>query len=101
MRDGHPDELDRSTSVLLSRLAQYGLLAEGDAAILLKAARFYLGLMQMLWLCFGESFNAATAPEELKIMLYCGAGAPDFSAVEAMLAESQGAVAICFNRLVA
>jgi glutamine synthetase adenylyltransferase len=38
---GYPDVLDRSTIGAFFRLAQYGLLAEGDIAKPLKAARFY------------------------------------------------------------
>jgi glutamate-ammonia-ligase adenylyltransferase len=96
----HPDVLDRSTIGALTRLSGHGLLAADDAATLLKAAKLYHGLTQVLRLCFDGRFDAARAPEGLKTMLCRAADAPDFSAVEATLAESLEAVSASFERLV-
>jgi glutamate-ammonia-ligase adenylyltransferase len=96
----HPDVLDRSTIGALTRLGEHGLLAADDAATLLKAAKLYHGLTQVLRLCFDGRFDPASAPEGLKTMLCRAADAPDFSAVEATLAESLETVAASFERLV-
>jgi glutamate-ammonia-ligase adenylyltransferase len=97
----HPAILNQTTLTVLERARDAGLLAPGDADVLLPAARLYHSLTQILRLCVEGQFKPAGAPEGLKAMLARAAGQPNFAALEAALAETLASVHACFDSIVA
>jgi glutamate-ammonia-ligase adenylyltransferase len=97
----HPEILDQSTLVCLTRLAETGLLSEDDAAVLIPAARLYHNLTQLLRLCLDKPFDPETASADLQALLARAAGQPDFAALERHLAATLKGVQAAFERLVA
>ena len=95
-----PDLLDQNTARGLEKLRGAGLLAQGDAEILLPAAHLYHDLTQILRLCAEGQFKPDAAPDGLKAMLAAAASQPDFAAVEALLREKLEAVTERFDALI-
>jgi len=97
----HPDVLDQNTEMALTKLSAAGILAPGDAEILIPAARLYHTLTQVLRLCLGKSFDTGTAPLALRELLARSADMPDFETLEATLKETLAAVHGAFDRIIA
>jgi glutamate-ammonia-ligase adenylyltransferase len=97
----HPHVLDQNTEMALTKLAEVGVLAPGDADILIPAARLYHTLTQVLRLCLDKPFVADEAPRALKDLLARAADMPDFPTLEATLKDTLAAVHAAFDRLVA
>ena len=96
----HPDVLEQNTIAALENLRRAGLLAAGDADILVPAARLYHDLTQSLRLCVQGAFRPETAPDGLKTMLAAAAGLSDFAEVEATLRRRLDQVADRFDALI-
>ena len=86
-----PSVLDQNTIAALERLSAAGALSPDMAATLVRAARLEHGLTQVLRIALAGAFNAETATRGLKALLARAGDAPDFSALEAQLAETEGA----------
>jgi glutamate-ammonia-ligase adenylyltransferase len=97
----HPEVLDQNTEAALANLASAGVLAPGDAEILVPAARLYNTLTQVLRLCLDKPFAADQAPRALKDLLARASEMPDFTTLEASLKDTLAAVHEAFDRIVA
>lgn len=87
-----PEILDVSTAQVLDNAARLGLLSPPDFEVLRPAVRLYHDLTQILRLCVATRFNPQTAGADLMRVLTRAADAPDFSALEARLRETQAEV---------
>jgi glutamate-ammonia-ligase adenylyltransferase len=97
----HPEVLDQNTVDALTKLRDAGVLARGDAEILIPAATLYHTLTQCLRLCLDKPFVPDEAPRALKDLLARASDMPDFATLEAMLKETLGAVQEAYERIVA
>lgn len=95
-----PDILDVGTVQVLTNAASLGILSQSDADVLRAAARLYHDLTQILRLCVSAKFNPETAGEDLLRVLTRAGDAPDFSALEAHVRETQTSVREVFLKLV-
>ena len=96
----HPDILDVSTRQVLDNAARLDLLSPSDVGVLRTAVRLYDDLIQVLRLSVSGSFKPDDAGDSLLSILARAGDAPDFSALEARLRETQGEVREVFTRLV-
>jgi glutamate-ammonia-ligase adenylyltransferase len=94
-----PGILNVNTMQVYNNAVKLGVLASSDAEILRPAARLYQNLTQVLRLCVSEKFKPDTAGEDLLRVMTRAADAPDFSAVEARLRETQAEVREIFLKL--
>jgi len=95
-----PDILNVSTVQVLDNAARLGVLAQSDADVLRAASRLYHDLTQIIRLCVSDRFKPETAGEGLLRVLTRAGDAPDFSALEARVRETQGEVREVFLKLV-
>jgi glutamate-ammonia-ligase adenylyltransferase len=91
--------LDQNTIAALERLAAVGAVSPDLAATLVRAARLEHGLTQVQRIALTGAFNAETATRGLKVLLARAGDAPDFSAVETQLAETEAQVRVIFDEL--
>jgi glutamate-ammonia-ligase adenylyltransferase len=91
--------LDQNTIAALERLSAAGALSPGMAATLVRSARLEHGLTHVLRIALTGPFNAETATRSLKTLLARAGDAPDFSAVETQLAETEAQVRAIFDQL--
>jgi len=96
----HPDVLDQNTEMALTKLSAAGVLAPGDAEILIPAARLYHTLTQVLRLCLDKPFAAPEAPRALRDLLARASDMPDFATLEVTLEDTVAAVREAFDRIV-
>ena len=94
-----PDILDVSTLHVLDKAARLGALPQAAAEVLRPAARLYHDLTQILRLCVTERFKPETAGEDLLRIMARAGDAPDFSALEARVKETQTDVRRVFRDL--
>jgi glutamate-ammonia-ligase adenylyltransferase len=95
-----PDILNVSTLAVLDNAARLGVLPQSEAEVLRQAARLYHDLTQILRLCVTGKFKPETAGEDLLRVMARAGDAPDFSALEARVRETQGEVRRVFQALV-
>ena len=76
------------------------MLGQSEAEVLRSGARLYHDLTQILRLCVTGKFNPETAGEDLLRVMARAGDAPDFSALEARVRETQGEVRRVFNALI-
>jgi len=96
----HGDILDVSTSKVLDNAERLGVLSHAAADVLRPAARLYHDLTQILRLCVSERFVPDSAGESLLRVLARAGDAPDFSALEARVKETQAEVRRVFRAVV-
>jgi len=96
-----PDILDVNTLEVLDNAAKLGVLAPSEADVLRSAARLYHDLTQILRLCVIDRFKPETAGEDLLQVMARAGDAPDFSALEARVKETQAEVRRVFQAIVA
>jgi [glutamine synthetase] adenylyltransferase / [glutamine synthetase]-adenylyl-L-tyrosine phosphorylase len=96
----HPDIFDTSTARVLDKAFRFGVLPVAEAEILRPAARLYHDLTQILRLCLSGQFDPKAAGPGLLNLLARAADLPDFTTLEAHLAETQGEVRESFTRTV-
>ena len=94
-----PDILDTATARVLDKAARLGLLAPQDADVLRPAVRLYQNLTQILRLCLTGPFDPKAAGPGLLSLLARAADVPDFTTLEAHLAETQARVRASFVRM--
>ena len=97
----HPEILDQGTVGALEAAGRLGLIGPADAETLIPAARLTNALTQVLRLCLDGPFDSKSAPNGLKLLLCHAAGLPDFTRLEAELADIQAEVARLFEAIVA
>lgn len=94
-----PGILNVSTVQVLDNAARLGVLPQSDADILRTASRLYHDLTQIIRLCVIGKFKPETAGEDLLRVLTRAGDAPDFSALEARVRETQTGVREVFLAL--
>ena len=82
-----------------SRLAARGALSPEKAATLVRSARLEHSLTHVLRIALEGAFNAEMATRALKALLARAGDAPDFSAVETELAETEAQVRTIFDQV--
>ena len=95
-----PEILSVSTQQVLENAARLGLLSPQDSDVLRPAARLYHDLTQILRLCVSSKFKPETAGADLLRIMTRAGDAPDFSALEAQVRETQVEVRRVFRALV-
>jgi glutamate-ammonia-ligase adenylyltransferase len=95
-----PDILSVSTLEVLDNAAKLGVLDQSEAEVLRSAARLYHDLTQILRLCVSERFKPETAGEDLLQVMARAGDAPDFSALQARVKETQAEVRRVFKAVV-
>ena len=93
--------LDQNTIAALENLSAAGWLSPDVAANLVRAARLEHGLTQVLRIALAGAFSTDTATRGLKALLARAGDAPDFSALEAQLAETEAQVRAIFEQILA
>ena len=96
----HPEILHTHTRAALQAIADADLIAAADADLLLAAADLTLNLTQAIRICVEGVFKPEEATPGLRALLARAGNAPDFSALEAQLRETQAGVHAAFDRLV-
>jgi glutamate-ammonia-ligase adenylyltransferase len=95
-----PEILSVSTLEVLDNAARLGVLSQSEAEVLRSAARLYHDLTQILMLCVSGKFKPETAGEDLLQVMARAGDAPDFSALEARVKETQIEVRRVFRAIV-
>ncbi|NPU68651.1 bifunctional [glutamine synthetase] adenylyltransferase/[glutamine synthetase]-adenylyl-L-tyrosine phosphorylase [Bradyrhizobium sp. 83012] len=94
-----PEILDVSSLAVLDNAERLGVLPRAEAVILRQAARLYHDLTQILRLCVSDKFKPDQAGEDLLRVMARAGDAPDFSALEARVRETQSEVRRVFTAL--
>jgi glutamate-ammonia-ligase adenylyltransferase len=94
-----PDILDTSTTQVLDKAWQLGLLKAEDAEVLRRAVRLYHDLTQILRLCLPGPFDPKEAAPGLVGLLARAADLPDFATLDAFMGETQAKVRASFNHI--
>ncbi|MGJ4891106.1 bifunctional [glutamine synthetase] adenylyltransferase/[glutamine synthetase]-adenylyl-L-tyrosine phosphorylase [Bradyrhizobium sp. HKCCYLRH3099] len=94
-----PEILDVSSLAVLDNAERLGVLPRAEAVILRQAARLYHDLTQILRLCVSDKFKPDQAGDDLLRVLARAGDAPDFSALEARVRETQSEVRRVFTTL--
>ncbi len=100
LRQADAELLDVNTMAALEKLAKGGAIAPADAQTLLSTARIENALTQILRIAVEGTLVPDTASPGLKALLVRAAGAGDFVALEASLADAQASVRRIFERVV-
>jgi glutamate-ammonia-ligase adenylyltransferase len=95
-----PDILDVDTLDVIDNAARLGVLPQASAEILRSAGRLYHDLTQVLRLCVIDKFDPKVAGEDLLRVLARAGDAPDFSALDARIKETQAEVRRVFHAVV-
>ncbi|ABE62270.1 Glutamate-ammonia-ligase adenylyltransferase [Nitrobacter hamburgensis X14] len=94
-----PDILSVNTQQALDNAQRLGVLSLPDGEVLRSAARLYHDLTQILRLCVSDKFKSETAGDDLLPVMARAGDAPDFSALEARVRDTQEDVRGVFLRL--
>lgn len=92
-----PEILDVSVPAVLKNAGKFDFISPDQSATLCAAHELYTGVMQMLRLTIGETFDPAKAAPGVLRRIAFAARAPDFRAVESELAEQRLQVRGIFN----
>jgi glutamate-ammonia-ligase adenylyltransferase len=74
---------------VIENALKLGLLPAATADVLRTAGRLYQDLTQILRLCVSEKFTPTAAGDDLLRMLARAGDAPDFSALEARVRDTE------------
>ncbi|WP_248310365.1 bifunctional [glutamine synthetase] adenylyltransferase/[glutamine synthetase]-adenylyl-L-tyrosine phosphorylase [Bosea sp. 117] len=96
---GHPDIIDTATARVIANATRAGLIDAQDGQLLGDACRLLHDLTQVLRLAVSAPFKPAEASPALRRLLARAGAMPDFSTLEAHLAETQAQVRAAFERL--
>ena len=91
--------LDQNTIAALERLQAAGSLSPDAADVLIRAARLEHGLTHVLRIAVSGAFSTRAATRGLKALLSRAGDAPDVSALETQLAETEAQVRKLFDEL--
>jgi len=95
-----PQILDVNTLRVIDNAEQFGVLPRPAAEVLRAGARLFHDLTQILRLCVTGKFNPKTAGVDLLRVMARAGDAPDFSALEARIKETQTEVRRVFRAVV-
>lgn len=95
-----PGVLDQNTIAALEKLSRAGAIDPADAEVLIAAARLEHGLTQVLRIALDGPLQPDVVTRGLKALLSRAGDAPDFSALEAQLTDTQAQVRAIFHRLI-
>jgi len=95
-----PDILGVNTLDVIDNAARLGVLPHAEAEVLRAAGRLYHDLTQILRLCVSDKFDPKTAGDDLLRVMARAGDAPDFSALQAQIKETQAEVRRVFNAVV-
>jgi glutamate-ammonia-ligase adenylyltransferase len=95
-----PEIFDTATAAVFDKAMRAGILGMDDAEVLRPAARLYQDIGQILRLCATPPFDPEGAGTGIKELLTRAADVPDFTTLEAYLAEMQERVRRCYVRIV-
>jgi glutamate-ammonia-ligase adenylyltransferase len=96
----HPGILDANTVRALEHAQSLEILSAADGELLRSAARLYHDLTQLLRLCLPGRFDPAASGPALLALLARASGLPDFSTLEAHLADTQARVRRLFDEII-
>ncbi len=96
----HPEVLHPNPAEALTRLRQAGLLAAGDADILLQAHRLFAAVQAVLRLTVEGSFDDSSAPPGLLRRLAAACDCPDTGTLKHRMHEDAEAVRALFTRTI-
>jgi glutamate-ammonia-ligase adenylyltransferase len=94
-----PEILDVSSLQVLDHAERLGVLPRAEAVSLRQAARLYHDLTQIVRLCVSDKFKPDQAGDDLLRVMARAGDAPNFSALEARLRETQSEVRRVFTSL--
>jgi [glutamine synthetase] adenylyltransferase / [glutamine synthetase]-adenylyl-L-tyrosine phosphorylase len=97
----NPELLTPNTIDALQRLALAGVMADGDARILITAARLQHALTQALRIALDGTLAPQTATSGLKALLARAGEISDFDKLQDLLADLQGRAHAVFDRVLA
>jgi glutamate-ammonia-ligase adenylyltransferase len=95
-----PEILDVDTLQVIDNAERLGVLPRPSAEVLRSGARLFHDLTQILRLCVTGKFNPKTAGDDLLRVMARAGDAPDFSALEARIKETQAEVRRVFKAVV-
>ncbi|MFG1384066.1 bifunctional [glutamine synthetase] adenylyltransferase/[glutamine synthetase]-adenylyl-L-tyrosine phosphorylase [Xanthobacter versatilis] len=95
----HPEIVDTATARVLATAARLGLLEPEDAHVLQRACRLYQNLTQVLRLAVDAHIVPADASPALRALLARAGEMPDFTTLDADLADTQAKVRTIFERI--
>jgi glutamate-ammonia-ligase adenylyltransferase len=95
-----PGVLDQNTIRALERLAAAGALSPALAETLIRAAKLEHSLTQVLRIALTGPFDASGATRGFKMLLARAGDAPDFSALEGQLADTERQVRAIFDQVI-
>ncbi|GGF53386.1 glutamate-ammonia-ligase adenylyltransferase [Azorhizobium oxalatiphilum] len=96
---GHPEIVDTATARILSVAGALELLSPEDCAQLSAACKLYQDLTQVLRLAIDRPFVPAEGSQALKALLARAGEMPDFTTLDAHLADTQARVRAIFERI--
>jgi glutamate-ammonia-ligase adenylyltransferase len=95
-----PEILDTNTLRVLEKAQHLGILSAADGEFLRGAARLYQDLTQILRLCLSKPFNPKEAGPSLLALLARAGALPDFTTLDAHLADTQARVRSAFKEII-
>jgi glutamate-ammonia-ligase adenylyltransferase len=97
--EDHPEILDTQTARVIEKARKLSLLEKSDGELLSEAVTLYHNLTQILRLCVTGPFEVAKATPGLLALLARAGGLPDFTTLNAHLADTEEKVRETFGRI--
>jgi glutamate-ammonia-ligase adenylyltransferase len=97
--EDHPEILDTQTARVIEKARKLSLLEKSDGELLSEAVTLYHNLTQILRLCVTGPFEVAKATPGLLALLARAGGLPDFTTLNAHLADTEEKVRETFDRI--
>ena len=95
----HPGVLDTQTARVIEKARTLSLIEKPDGELLTEAVTLYHNLTQILRLCVTGTFDPAQATPGLLALLARAGGLPDFTTLNAHLADTEEKVREVFDRI--
>ncbi len=95
----HPGILDTQTARVIEKARALALVEKADGELLSEAVALYHNLTQVLRLCVSGVFDPAKATPGLLVLLARAGGLPDFTTLNAHLADTEERVREAFGRI--
>lgn len=95
----HPDLLDTQTARVIDKARKLSLIEKTDGELLNEAVTLYHNLTQILRLCVNGLFEPAKATPGLLALLARAGGLPDFTTLNAHLADTEEKVREAFEKI--
>jgi glutamate-ammonia-ligase adenylyltransferase len=95
----HAKILDTQTARVIEKTRALSLIEKSDGELLSEAVTLYHNLTQILRLCVTGTFDPAKATPGLLALLARASGLPDFTTLNAHLADTEARIREAFDRL--